>query len=118
MIIERSSYAGMGKFASRWLGDNFAQPEYMGYSVTGIMSHNIMGITLAGSDISDLLTIPTKNFVLDGTWLEHSIHFLEITTLGIQLLKNLTQKSSKQPILRQEFHILTSCVELSTKSMI
>jgi alpha-glucosidase (family GH31 glycosyl hydrolase) len=36
MIIERSSFAGMGKYASRWLGDNFAQVEYMGYSVTGI----------------------------------------------------------------------------------
>jgi alpha-glucosidase (family GH31 glycosyl hydrolase) len=24
MIIERSSYAGMGKFGSRWLGDNFS----------------------------------------------------------------------------------------------
>ena len=51
MIIERSSYAGMGKFASRWLGDNFSEPRYMGYSVTGIMAHNIMGIALAGADI-------------------------------------------------------------------
>lgn len=51
MIIERSSFAGMGKFASRWLGDNFSQDAYMGYSVTGIMGHNIMGIPLAGSDI-------------------------------------------------------------------
>ena len=51
MIIERSSYAGMGKFASRWLGDNFSDPAYMGYSVTGIMAHNVMGIPLAGSDI-------------------------------------------------------------------
>lgn len=24
MIIERSAYAGMGKFGSRWLGDNFS----------------------------------------------------------------------------------------------
>jgi alpha-glucosidase (family GH31 glycosyl hydrolase) len=51
MIIERSSYAGMGKFASRWLGDNFSDPAYMGYSITGVMAHNIMGIPLAGSDI-------------------------------------------------------------------
>jgi alpha-glucosidase (family GH31 glycosyl hydrolase) len=51
MIIERSSYAGMGKFGSRWLGDNFANQEYMGYSVTGIMGMNLAGIPLAGSDI-------------------------------------------------------------------
>jgi len=41
----------MGKFGSRWLGDNFSQAKYMGYSVTGVMAHNIVGIPLAGSDI-------------------------------------------------------------------
>jgi alpha-glucosidase (family GH31 glycosyl hydrolase) len=51
MIIERSAYAGMGKYGSRWLGDNFSSAEYMGYSVTGIMSHNIAGIAMVGSDI-------------------------------------------------------------------
>jgi alpha-glucosidase (family GH31 glycosyl hydrolase) len=51
MIIERSAYAGLGKFGSRWLGDNKSSPAYMGYSVTGIMAHNIAGIPLAGADI-------------------------------------------------------------------
>lgn len=51
MIIERSGFAGFGKFGSRWLGDNFSSKEYMGYSVTGVMMHNILGVPLAGSDI-------------------------------------------------------------------
>ena len=51
MIIERSAFAGLGKYGSRWLGDNFSQKEYMGYSVTGVMMHNIIGIPLAGADI-------------------------------------------------------------------
>jgi alpha-glucosidase (family GH31 glycosyl hydrolase) len=51
MIISRSSYAGMGKYGSRWLGDNFSSDAYMAYSVTGVMGNNIAGITLAGSDI-------------------------------------------------------------------
>lgn len=51
MIIERSAFAGMGKFGSRWLGDNQSNKEMMGQSVTGIMMHNILGIPLAGSDI-------------------------------------------------------------------
>lgn len=55
MIISRSSYAGMDKYGSRWLGDNFSKPEYMGYSVTGIMTSNFAGITLSGSDICGFL---------------------------------------------------------------
>lgn len=51
MIIERSAFAGAGKFASRWLGDNWSSVELLGYSITGIMAQNIMGIPLAGSDI-------------------------------------------------------------------
>lgn len=51
MIIERSSFSGLGKFGSRWLGDNYSQYNYMGFSVTGIMMQNIMGMPLAGADI-------------------------------------------------------------------
>ena len=55
MIIERSAFAGAGKYASRWLGDNSATEAYMGDSVTGIMMHNIFGIPLSGSDICGFL---------------------------------------------------------------
>ena len=41
----------MGKFGSRWLGDNGSDEKLMGASVTGIMMHNILGIPLAGADI-------------------------------------------------------------------
>lgn len=51
MIIERSAFSGMGKFGSRWLGDNFSTEEYMANSVTSIMAHNILGIPLVGADI-------------------------------------------------------------------
>jgi alpha-glucosidase len=37
MIIERSAFAGTGKFASRFLGRNFATQESMGNSITGVM---------------------------------------------------------------------------------
>ena len=50
-IITRSSFAGIGKFGSKWLGDNYALPYYMGQSVTGIMQMNMFGVPLAGSDI-------------------------------------------------------------------
>ena len=54
-IIERSSYAGMGKWASRWLGDNFSKEIYMQLSVSGIMQMGIFGIPLSGADICGFL---------------------------------------------------------------
>jgi alpha-glucosidase (family GH31 glycosyl hydrolase) len=55
LIIERSSFSGLGHYGSRWLGDNFSQDKYMGFSVTGVMAHNVIGIPLAGSDICGFL---------------------------------------------------------------
>ena len=37
MIITRSAFPGQGKYASRWLGDNFSTEQMMGYSMTGTM---------------------------------------------------------------------------------
>ena len=54
-IIERSSYAGMGKWASRWLGDNFSEEKFMKLSVSGIMQMSMFGIPLSGSDICGFL---------------------------------------------------------------
>jgi len=51
MIISRSSFAGMGKYGSKWLGDNHAQQIDMEESVIGIMKMNMFGITLIGADI-------------------------------------------------------------------
>ena len=50
-IIERSSYAGIGKFGSKWLGDNYSSAWHMGLSVTGAMSMNMFGVPFVGSDI-------------------------------------------------------------------
>jgi alpha-glucosidase (family GH31 glycosyl hydrolase) len=50
-IISRSSFAGQGKYGSRWLGDNFSNAQNMGLSVTGTMMMNMFGIPLIGADI-------------------------------------------------------------------
>jgi len=51
MIIERSAYTSTSRFASRWLGDNFASETYMGASVTGVMMQGMNGYTLSGADV-------------------------------------------------------------------
>lgn len=50
-IIERSSYAGIGKYGSKWLGDNSAHPYHMGQSVLGIMQMGMFGVPFSGVDI-------------------------------------------------------------------
>ena len=56
MIIERSGFAGIGKYGSRWMGDNWANQDYMGFSLVGVQAHNIYGIPLVGSDICGFLS--------------------------------------------------------------
>lgn len=50
-IIERASIAGMGKYGSRWLGDNKSQDKFMSYSISGVMLMNMFGIPVSGADI-------------------------------------------------------------------
>ena len=38
-IIQRSAFAGLGKFGSHWLGDNQAYGLSMGLSVVETMAH-------------------------------------------------------------------------------
>ena len=50
-VMTRSSYAGVGKYASHWLGDNFSTYEMLKYSVAGIYHFNIFGVPITGADI-------------------------------------------------------------------
>jgi alpha-glucosidase (family GH31 glycosyl hydrolase) len=50
-VISRSSFAGHGRYASKWLGDNFSQYDWMKYSIAGIFNFQIFGIPLIGADI-------------------------------------------------------------------
>jgi alpha-glucosidase (family GH31 glycosyl hydrolase) len=90
MIIERSSFSGLGKFGSRWLGDNYSQYNYMGFSVTGIMMQNIMGMPLAGADICG--HIGDTNADLCARWYNvgPSIHSRATTTNLIRFRRNRT----------------------------
>jgi alpha-glucosidase (family GH31 glycosyl hydrolase) len=37
-VLTRSSFAGTGRFAAHWLGDNYRNWEAMKYSISGIMN--------------------------------------------------------------------------------
>mmetsp|Transcript_41978 Transcript_41978/g.48617 ORF Transcript_41978/g.48617 Transcript_41978/m.48617 type:complete len:1282 (-) Transcript_41978:599-4444(-) len=50
-VITRSTYSGVGKFVSHWLGDNFSQFDMLKHSIGGIYLFNMFGVPVTGADI-------------------------------------------------------------------
>ncbi|XP_048247486.1 sucrase-isomaltase, intestinal-like isoform X3 [Haliotis rufescens] len=49
--MTRSSFAGTGKYATKWMGDNQSRWEQMKWSIIGILEFGFFGFSLNGADI-------------------------------------------------------------------
>ncbi|ORX58669.1 hypothetical protein DM01DRAFT_1371693 [Hesseltinella vesiculosa] len=49
-LLTRSSFAGTGKSAGHWTGDNFSQWEYLKLSIGTVLSMQLFGISYSGAD--------------------------------------------------------------------
>ena len=50
-VISRSSFPSHGRYASKWLGDNFSTYDWMLYSISGMFNFQMFGIPIIGADI-------------------------------------------------------------------
>lgn len=50
-VISRSSFPSHGRFASKWLGDNFSDFDWMAWSIPGVFNFQMFGIPVIGADI-------------------------------------------------------------------
>ncbi|KAM4889329.1 sucrase-isomaltase, intestinal [Thomomys bottae] len=59
-ILTRSTFAGSGRHAAHWLGDNTASWEQMEWSITGMLEFGLFGMPLVGADICGFLADTTE----------------------------------------------------------
>ncbi|XP_074048617.1 sucrase-isomaltase, intestinal [Macrotis lagotis] len=59
-VLTRSTFAGNGRHAGHWLGDNSALWEHMEWSITGLLEFSLFGIPYAGADICGFIGDTTE----------------------------------------------------------
>ncbi|KAI4585152.1 hypothetical protein MJG53_006686 [Ovis ammon polii x Ovis aries] len=109
LILTRSTFAGSGKFAAHWLGDNAATWNDLRWSIPGILEFNLFGIPMAQDPAS---------FGADSLLLNSSRHYLTVRYTLLPYLYTLFYRAHSRgdtvarPLLHEFFYLL----ELSIKT--
>ncbi|KAJ3286914.1 hypothetical protein HK104_008836 [Borealophlyctis nickersoniae] len=62
-ILTRSTFAGTGRVAAHWLGDNHSTWESMKYSIPGTLAFQMFGIHMVGPDIGGFNGTPSETLL-------------------------------------------------------
>ena len=72
-IMSRSTFAGSGKYAGHWLGDNQPTWDDMRLSISGIFDFNLFGIPLVGADVCGSRGVAQDD--LCARWMQLSVFY-------------------------------------------
>eukprot|EP00002_Diphylleia_rotans_P036823 TRINITY_DN8168_c0_g1_i1.p1 TRINITY_DN8168_c0_g1~~TRINITY_DN8168_c0_g1_i1.p1 ORF type:complete len:902 (+),score=180.65 TRINITY_DN8168_c0_g1_i1:51-2756(+) len=72
-IITRASFAGTGRYAGHWLGDNWSNYQNMRDSITGVINFNMFGIPMVGADVCGFLE--KTNEELCARWMQLGVFY-------------------------------------------
>lgn len=67
-VISSGTFPGIGRYASHWLGDNWASWHYLEYSIAGVFNFQLFGIPFVGADICGFAGNTTVN--LCSRWMQ------------------------------------------------
>ncbi len=72
-VLTRAAYAGTGRYAATWTGDNSATWNHIGMSVPQIMSLGLSGYSLVGADVGGFAGSPPADLLT--RWYELGVFY-------------------------------------------
>lgn len=67
-VLTRANFAGSQTFTTKWLGDNYANWDFMRHSIAGVFHFQLFGFSLVGSDMCGFMG--DTNEELCGRWMQ------------------------------------------------